>query len=167
MRPARNARTVACERPGDPLFGPLHDAIAEWRLPLEPFRDLLDAFAQDVTKTRYADYAELLDYCRRSANPVGRLLLHLVDCATPENLARSDAICSALQLANFWQDIAVDWRKDRVYLPPDDLEVLPFAPAAFNQPFEAHLLPTENTEPLRARRRSTVRVHSNTRTDGA
>ncbi|MFC5301296.1 squalene synthase HpnC [Azospira restricta] len=109
------------ERPGDPLFGPLHDAIAEWRLPLAPFRDLLDAFAQDVTKTRYADYAELLDYCRRSANPVGRLLLHLVDCATPENLARSDAICSALQLANFWQDIAVDWRKDRVYLPQDDL----------------------------------------------
>ncbi len=109
------------ERPGDPVFGPLHDAIGEWRLPLTPFRDLLDAFAQDVTKTRYADYAELLDYCRRSANPVGRLLLHLVDRATPENLARSDAICSALQLANFWQDIAIDWRKNRVYLPQADL----------------------------------------------
>jgi squalene synthase HpnC len=86
------------------------------------FRDLLDAFAQDVVTKRYADYPELLDYCRRSANPVGRLLLHLVGRASAENLRRSDCICSALQLVNFWQDIAIDWQKQRVYLPQADLE---------------------------------------------
>lgn len=104
-----------------PIFAPLAREISEWQLPLQPLRDLLDAFAQDVVKTRYATYDEVLDYCRRSANPVGRLLLHLVDRATPENLQRSDAICSALQLINFWQDIAIDWRKNRVYLPQEDL----------------------------------------------
>lgn len=104
-----------------PIFAPLAREISDWKLPLQLFRDLLDAFAQDVVKKRYATYDEVLDYCRRSANPVGRLLLHLVDRATPENLQRSDAICSALQLANFWQDIAIDWQKDRVYLPQEDL----------------------------------------------
>lgn len=104
-----------------PIFGPLHTAIVERELPVGLLRDLLDAFAQDVTKTRYASFAELLDYCRRSANPVGRLLLHLCGRATPDNLERSDAVCSALQLANFWQDVAIDWRKDRVYLPQEDL----------------------------------------------
>lgn len=104
-----------------PVFAPLATAIADWQLPIQLFRDLLDAFSQDVTKERYADYTELLDYCRRSANPVGRLLLHLVDRASPENLIRSDAICSALQLANFWQDVAIDWKKNRVYLPQEDL----------------------------------------------
>ncbi len=104
-----------------PIFAPLAREIAEWQLPLQLFRDLLDAFAQDVVQQRYATYAELLDYCRRSANPVGRLLLHLVGRTAPEHLQRSDAICSALQLANFWQDIAIDWRKDRVYLPQEDL----------------------------------------------
>jgi len=88
---------------------------------LQLFRDLLDAFAQDVVKKRYVDFPELLDYCRRSANPVGRLLLHLVDRASVDNLSRSDNICSALQLINFWQDIAVDWKKDRVYLPQSEL----------------------------------------------
>ncbi|MEF8698656.1 MAG: squalene synthase HpnC [Candidatus Accumulibacter sp. UW20] len=95
--------------------------IAEWRLPLVLFRDLLDAFAQDVVRKRYADYPQLLDYCRRSANPVGRLLLHLVGRTSAENLQRSDCICSALQLINFWQDIAIDWQKGRVYLPQADL----------------------------------------------
>jgi squalene synthase HpnC len=104
-----------------PIFAPLAREIAAWKLPIPLFRDLLDAFSQDVVKTRYANYPEVLDYCRRSANPVGRLLLHLVDRATPENLERSDAICSALQMANFWQDVAIDWKKDRVYLPQDDL----------------------------------------------
>lgn len=104
-----------------PIFAPLASEIAEWQLPIQLFRDLLDAFSQDVVKPRYASYEEVLDYCRRSANPVGRLLLHLVDRATPENLRRSDAICSALQMANFWQDVAIDWKKDRVYLPQDDL----------------------------------------------
>ena len=109
------------ERPRTPLFERLAAVIAEWRLPLAPFRDLLDAFSQDVVKARYADFAEVMDYCRRSADPVGRLMLHLYDAATPDNLAKSDAICSALQLVNFWQDVEIDWRKDRVYLPQDDL----------------------------------------------
>ena len=105
-----------------PLFQSLAAVIAERKLPLQAFRDLLDAFAQDVVQKRYADYPELLDYCRRSANPVGRLVLHLVNRADAENLYRSDCICSALQLINFWQDIAIDWQKHRVYLPQTDLE---------------------------------------------
>ena len=105
-----------------PLFVKLAKVIKEWQLPVILFRDLLDAFAQDVVKKRYADYAEVLDYCRRSANPVGRLLVHLADRASEENLRRSDAICTALQLINFWQDIAIDWQKDRVYLPQAELE---------------------------------------------
>ncbi|SDH40830.1 squalene synthase HpnC [Propionivibrio dicarboxylicus] len=118
------AELDAIERgtPGDsPIFRDLAGVIAAWKLPLTPFRDLLDAFAQDVVKKRYADYPELLDYCRRSANPVGRLLLYLVDRADADNLHRSDCICTALQLANFWQDIAIDWDKQRIYLPQDDL----------------------------------------------
>jgi len=96
-------------------------AIAEHRLPVALFRDLLDAFSQDVVRKRYADFAELLDYCRRSANPVGRLLLHLFDRTDAESLRQSDAICSSLQLINFWQDVAIDWAKGRVYIPQEDL----------------------------------------------
>ena len=109
------------QAPSDPDFLPLAEIIAHWRLPVSLFRDLIDAFAQDVVKKRYVDYPELLDYCRRSANPVGRLLLTLFDRASDDNLARSDCICSALQLINFWQDIAIDWQKNRVYLPQEDL----------------------------------------------
>jgi squalene synthase HpnC len=109
------------QRPNAPAFGQLAEVIKEWSLPIQLFRDLLDAFSQDVVKKRYADYPELLDYCRRSANPVGRLLVHLVGRDSEENLRRSDCICTALQLINFWQDIAVDWTKDRVYLPQTDL----------------------------------------------
>jgi squalene synthase HpnC len=105
-----------------PAFNELAEVIAEWQLPTALFHDLLDAFAQDVVTKRYADYPQLLDYCRRSANPVGRLLLHLVGCASEENLRRSDCICTALQLVNFWQDVAIDWQKGRVYLPQSDLE---------------------------------------------
>ena len=79
--------------------------------------DLLSAFAQDVTTRRYADYASLVDYCRRSANPIGRLLLSLYRRDEPGLLAMSDAICTGLQLTNFWQDVAIDWDKGRVYLP--------------------------------------------------
>jgi phytoene synthase len=107
--------------PRTPLFERLAGVIDEFALPLQPFRDLLDAFSQDVVKTRYASFAELMDYCRRSADPVGRLMLHLYGQATPVNMQHSDSICSALQLVNFWQDVAIDWRKDRVYLPQDDL----------------------------------------------
>jgi len=102
------------------VFVPLAAAIARHRLPVELLDALLDAFIQDVTVSRYADRAALLDYCRRSANPVGRLLLHLYGVAGADELARSDAICSALQLANFWQDLGVDTRRGRLYLPEAD-----------------------------------------------
>jgi squalene synthase HpnC len=105
----------------DPIFARLGEAIRTYGLPLRPFHDLLDAFSQDVVKHRYANFDEVLEYCRRSANPIGTLMLHLVDRASPQNLRWSDAICSGLQLANFWQDIALDWRKGRVYLPQDSL----------------------------------------------
>lgn len=104
-----------------PIFARLGRNIRTYALPLRYFRDLLDAFSQDVGKTRYADFAELGDYCRRSANPVGRLLLHLYNAATPDNLRRSDLICTSLQLINFWQDVAIDWRKHRIYLPANDM----------------------------------------------
>jgi phytoene synthase len=95
--------------------------VREHGLPRELFADLLDAFAQDVTKKRYASYAELLDYCRRSANPVGRLLLHLFKRTSETEMGRSDAICTALQLINFWQDVAIDYAKGRIYLPQDEM----------------------------------------------
>jgi squalene synthase HpnC len=108
-------------RPDHPLFGRVADIIEAHALPPQLFDDLIDAFMQDVVKTRYADRAEVLDYCRRSANPVGRLLLHLYGRATAPALAQSDAICSALQLINFWQDVAIDWQKRRIYLPLADM----------------------------------------------
>lgn len=104
-----------------PLFERLGRAIEAHALPLPPFRDLLDAFMQDVGKTRYENFDALRDYCRRSADPVGRLMLHLYRAATPDNLRRSDAICTSLQLINFWQDVGVDWQKQRIYLPQDDM----------------------------------------------
>jgi squalene synthase HpnC len=107
--------------PTAPLFSALSEVIREYGLPLQPFHDLLSAFKQDVTTTRYASFPALLDYCRRSANPVGALMLHLYGAATPDNLRDSDAICSALQLINFWQDVAIDWQKARIYLPQDDM----------------------------------------------
>jgi squalene synthase HpnC len=107
--------------PETPLFEVLAEVVHSHGLPLEPFFDLLDAFSQDVTKSRYADFAEVMDYCRRSADPVGRLMLHLYGAAGGQNLSQSDAICSALQLINFWQDAAVDFRKDRIYLPQDEM----------------------------------------------
>ena len=102
------------------VFEPLAVAISKHRLPVELLDALLDAFIQDVTVHRYADRPALLDYCRRSANPVGRLLLHLYGVGGSENLARSDAICTALQLANFWQDLGVDTRRGRLYIPQAD-----------------------------------------------
>ena len=102
------------------VFEALHAAIVRHQLPIELLDALLDAFIQDVTVHRYADRPALLDYCRRSANPVGRLLLHLYGVGGSENLARSDAICTALQLANFWQDLGVDTRRGRLYVPEAD-----------------------------------------------
>lgn len=96
-------------------------AIRERALPVPLLRDLVDAFKQDVVKKRYATFDELLDYSRRSANPVGRLVLHLFGRADAASLAQSDAICSSLQFINFWQDVAIDWRKGRVYIPLEDM----------------------------------------------
>jgi len=102
------------------VFGPLAGQLVRHRLPVTLLADLLDAFAQDAAQTRYADRAQLLDYCRRSANPIGRLLLHLHGVDDAGALARSDAICSALQLANFWQDLGVDAARGRLYVPHAD-----------------------------------------------
>jgi squalene synthase HpnC len=101
------------------VFGPLADIITRFQLPVPLLTDLLDAFEQDVLFTaeqrRYATDAELLDYCTRSANPVGRLLLHLYGVTNDESLAQSDQICTALQLINFWQDVSVDLPRGRWY----------------------------------------------------
>jgi len=122
-------------RPEEPVFARLADAVRDFGLPITLLRDLIDAFRQDVGKKRYATYAELLDYSRRSANPIGRLVLHTGDrlffspaatVAAGEKkslspVEQSDAICSALQFINFWQDVALDWDKGRVYIPQEDL----------------------------------------------
>ncbi len=105
----------------------LAGAVRVHRLPLQPLRDLLSAFEQDITVKRYRDRAQLLDYCRRSAQTIGRLMLALLQPSGPAAAPRarleawSDAICSGLQLVNFWQDVALDWAKGRVYLPQDEL----------------------------------------------
>ena len=110
------------EQPASRLFIDLKQVIHEFSLPLEPFRNLLAAFIQDISTKRYDRYENLLDYCRLSANPVGLLMLHLYEAATEENIRMSDAICTSLQLINFWQDVAIDWKKNRIYLPQEDME---------------------------------------------
>jgi len=104
-----------------PVFVALAETIRACSIPKEPFADLLVAFRQDQTVTRYATMNEVLGYCRYSANPVGRLVLYACGEVSEENFRLSDATCSALQLANFWQDVRVDFAKDRVYLPQDDM----------------------------------------------
>ncbi len=105
-----------------PLFRALQHTIRYYRLDAVLFHDLLDAFRQDVDKTRYRNFDEVLDYCRRSANPVGRLMLQLFEQATPQNNHDSDLICSALQLINFLQDIEQDlMENNRIYLPLDEM----------------------------------------------
>jgi len=115
------SRIARGDPPGSPLFADLARIVRAHQIPLQLLHDLLDAFSQDVVKNRYANFAEVLDYCRRSANPVGRLLLHLFGASSPENLRDSDAVCTGLQLVNFWQDVAIDYAKDRIYLPQDEM----------------------------------------------
>jgi squalene synthase HpnC len=103
-----------------PVFIALAETIREFGLPAEPFLDLLVAFRQDQQVTRYETINQLVDYCRYSANPVGRMVLYLGQCHTPERVQLSDSICTGLQLANFWQDVAHDWDRGRVYLPQAD-----------------------------------------------
>ncbi|NOT61310.1 MAG: squalene synthase HpnC [Acidobacteria bacterium] len=104
-----------------PIFIALAHTVKELQLEKSLLSDLLSAFKQDVTKRRYANFSEVLDYCTRSANPVGRLILRLFDYRQPQLDELSDAICTALQLTNFWQDLAVDILKDRVYLPENEM----------------------------------------------
>lgn len=104
-----------------PLFQKLGKIVSDYALSLEPLRELLSAFKQDVLTQRYLTIELLMDYCRRSANPVGRIMLRLYDEDNALNVRDSDAICSALQLINFWQDVAVDWCKQRIYLPDEDM----------------------------------------------
>jgi phytoene synthase len=106
--------------PEEPVFVALGDTIRRLQLPLDPFRDLLSAFRQDVGTPRYAHWNDVLDYCRRSANPIGRLVLAVTGQESPEALALSDDLCTALQLTNFWQDLSVDHPRGRSYLPKAD-----------------------------------------------
>lgn len=99
------------------VFLPLAETIEQHHLPLQPFHELLSAFEQDVTVQRYEYDADLLDYCSRSANPVGHLMLHLYGAVNDDNIQLANSICTGLQLTNFWQDVAIDWQKSRLYLP--------------------------------------------------
>src|ERR1019366_4146140 len=105
-----------------PVFAALGPTVARYGIPRQPFSDLIDAFVQDQTVTRYRNWDELFRYCRNSANPVGRLVLYLAGYSDAARQSLSDATCTALQLANFWQDVTVDLLKDRVYIPLDVLE---------------------------------------------
>ena len=124
---------IEAGRAPEPDFARIAAAVREYALPTQLLRDLIDAFKQDVVKKRYATYAELMDYSRRSADPVGRLVLHVFQETNGDrppfppggngglSPIQSDAICSALQQINFWQDVAVDWDKGRIYIPQEDL----------------------------------------------
>ena len=115
-----NAAALGAVQRGEPhaeVFLALRHSIEECRLPVQLLHDLISAFKQDVVVQRYATWDDLLDYCRRSANPVGRLVLRIAGHDRPELDAASDAVCTALQLTNFWQDLAVDWAKGRLYVP--------------------------------------------------
>ncbi len=125
------------------VFEPLQRTLQTHALPAKLLLDLLSAFEQDVVKHSYADRNELLDYCRRSANPVGRLLLHLYGVRGSEQLRQSDAICTALQLINFWQDLGLDTRRGRLYVPATDCE-------SFDVPAAALLLAHTDTPAARA-----------------
>ena len=114
--------TVAGQPPDDALWRALADAIPRYNLPLTPFHDLLSAFRQDVTQHRFNTFDDLRDYARRSADPVGHLLLHLADQASADNIKDSDRICTGLQLINFLQDLHQDFiERDRLYIPRADL----------------------------------------------
>lgn len=106
----------------NPVFVALAETASRLELSKQPFADLITAFRMDVTTTRFATFGSLLEYCRCSANPVGRLVLEVFGNATERNVMHSDFICTALQLANFWQDVSVDWAKGRLYVPLEDCE---------------------------------------------
>lgn len=109
------------EPPQSALFRDLAATVSRNKLPLAPFHDLLSAFRQDVVKQRYANFSEVMDYCSRSANPIGALLLYLYGAHNKVNIAYANSICSSLQLINFLQDVAIDYQKGRIYLPLDEM----------------------------------------------
>ena len=109
------------KEPETALFAELSTVIRQYGLPLQPFHDLLDAFTQDIDRKRYEDFTELIAYCEKSANPVGRLLLILYGVDSERNRFYSDKICSSLQLINFLQDVEIDYAMDRIYLPQDEM----------------------------------------------
>jgi squalene synthase HpnC len=125
--------------PVDPIFVALANTMRERRLPVSLFEDLLSAFRQDVTTTRYDTWESVLDYCRRSANPVGRLVLRVAGYDAARLDAQSDAVCTALQLANFWQDFGRDWQIGRLYVPRTDVA----AAGAKETDLDARVMPPE------------------------
>ncbi len=122
-----------------PVMVALAETVSSYKIPIDPFEALIDAFVQDQTVTEYQTFSQLVDYCTRSANPVGHLVLHVAGAHTAQNACLSDATCTALQLANFWQDVARDLAIGRIYLPREDrqqfgypesdLKALRFTPA--------------------------------------
>jgi squalene synthase HpnC len=116
-----------------PVFVALSETIRACKIPKDPFADLLTAFRQDQVVTRYATMQDVLGYCRYSANPVGRLVLYTCGYTDEERFRLSDATCSALQLANFWQDVRVDFAKDRVYIPQNDMQRFGVSDATIQQ----------------------------------
>ncbi|NUQ65206.1 MAG: squalene synthase HpnC [Pirellulales bacterium] len=114
-----------------PVFVALAETVERFAIPRDPFADLLVAFRQDQRVVRYETFDQLLEYCRYSANPVGRLVLYLGDCHTEERCRLADSICTGLQLANFWQDVARDWDRGRIYLPIAHCRRFGYGEAAF------------------------------------
>lgn len=140
-----------------PVFIALTDTIRQFDIPADPFADLLVAFRQDQKVTRYETFEQLLEYCRYSANPVGRIVLYLGRCHDRRRAELADSICTGLQLANFWQDVARDWGRGRIYLPQDDCrrwgyDESMFARRHFNDAFR-RLLAAEVAETQRRLRR--------------
>lgn len=114
--------TYEGQPPNDPIYLALADTMQRFDLPVSLFHDLISAFKQDVVQKRFADFGELMNYCRHSANPIGRLMLHLYGLTDRKSLGHSDAVCSALQLINFYQDLAQDYQElGRIYLPEDEM----------------------------------------------
>jgi hydroxysqualene synthase len=125
----RQLADIGTTPPSHPVFLALGATLKDLDLPKQPFDDLLSAFLQDVEKSRYATFDEVADYCRRSANPVGRIVLMIHGFRDEELFRYSDAICTALQLANFWQDVSVDLKKDRIYIPEEDFKAHEYSEA--------------------------------------
>ena len=113
---------IGKEPPRHPVFLAMEQTLRELDLPREPFDDLLSAFLQDAEKRRYATFDEVADYCRRSADPLGRILLMIHGYRDPELFRLSDCICTAMKLATFWQNLSVDLKRDRIYIPEEDFK---------------------------------------------